>query len=133
MEKTTQTYDNYCLGAKIEQMIYKNRERIQDDKIVKQGSCRTRDFSIANPMDPEKILKNKAKCKYFIGLFLEQSNILFDFLGEAKYALNYWNASSQRKNKCTLGNKMPLAEKDQLFITLVRLRRGFNRYTLAYF
>ena len=113
MEKTlgkkTQTYDKYCLGAKMEEMIYKNRER-------------TRDFSNANPIDPEKILKNEAKCKYFIGLFPEQFNILFDFLGEEKYALNYWNASSQRKNKCPLGNKMPLAEKDQLIITLLRLR-----------
>ena len=42
-------------------------------------------------------------------------------------------ASSQRKNKWTLGNKMPLTEKDQLFITLLRLRRGFNLYTLAHF
>ena len=82
-------------------------------------------------MDPEKILKNKAKCKYFIGLFAEQFNILFDFLEKAKYALNYWNASSQRENKCTLGNKMPPTEKDQLFIT--RLRQDFNLYTLARF
>ena len=28
---------------------------------------------------------------------------------------------------------MPLTEKDQLFITLLRLRRGFNLYTLAHF
>ena len=89
-------------------MIYKNRERIQEDKIVKPGTCRTRDFSNTNPMDLEKILKNEAKCKCFIGLFPEQFYILFDFSGEAKYALNYWNASSQRKYKCTLGNKMPL-------------------------
>ena len=40
-------------------------------------------------MDPEKIFKIKAKCKYFIGPFPEQFNILFDFLAEAKYALNY--------------------------------------------
>ena len=57
-------------------------------------------------MDPEKILKNKAKCKYFKGLLPEQFNILFDFLGEGKYALNYCNASIQRKNKCTLGNNV---------------------------
>ena len=37
-------------------MIYKNRERIQDEKIVKPSSCGTRDFSNANPMDREKIL-----------------------------------------------------------------------------
>ena len=40
-------------------MIYKNRERIWDDKIAKPGSCRTRDFSNANPVDPEKIVKNE--------------------------------------------------------------------------
>ena len=28
---------------------------------------------------------------------------------------------------------MPLAEKDQLFITLLRLRRGFNFYALEHF
>ena len=132
MEKT-QTYDKHCLGAKIEEKIYKNGERTRDDKIVKPGSCRTSDFINANPMDPEKILKNERKCKYFIELFQEQFNILFDFLGEAKYAFNYWNASSQRKNKCTLGNKIPLAEKDQMFMTLLRLRRGFNLYTLTHF
>ena len=114
-------------------MIYKNREKIRNDKIVKPGSCRTRDFSNANPMDPEKMLKNEAKCKYFIGPFSEQFNTLFDFLGEAIYALNYWNASSQRKNKGTLGNKKPLTKKDQLFITLLRLCRRFNLYTLAHF
>ena len=75
-EKTTQTYDKYCLGAKIEKMIYKNRERIRDDKIVKPGTCRTRDFSNANPMDLEKILKNKAKRKYFIALFWKKQNML---------------------------------------------------------
>ena len=76
LEKTTQTYDKYCLEAKIEEMIYKNRERSRDDKIVKPGTCRTRDFSNANPMDLEKILKNKAKRKYFIALFWKKQNML---------------------------------------------------------
>ena len=106
--KNNRDLRQYCLGAKIGEMIYKNRERIEEDKIVKPGSCRTRDFSNTNPMDLEKILKNEAKCKCFIGLLPEQFYILFDFSGEKKYALNYWNASSQRKFKCTLGNKMPL-------------------------
>ena len=59
MEKTLEKNTNlekYCLGAKIEEMIYKNREIIWDDKIVKAGTCRTIDFSNANPMDPEKFL-----------------------------------------------------------------------------
>ena len=77
LEKTTQTYDKYCLRAKIEEIIYKNRERIRDDKIVKPGTCRTRDFSNANPMDLEKILKNKAKRKYFIALFWKKQNMLW--------------------------------------------------------
>ena len=45
-------------------MIYKNRERIRNEKIVKPGSCKTRDFSNVNPMDSEKFLKNEAKCKF---------------------------------------------------------------------
>ena len=57
-EKATQAYNKYCLGTKIEEMTYKNRERIRDEKIVKPHSCRTRDFSNANPMDREKFLKN---------------------------------------------------------------------------
>ena len=69
-KKTTQTYDKYCLGTKIEEMIYKNR--VRDDKIIKPGTCRTRDFSNANPVDTKNISKNEAKCKYFIGLFQEQ-------------------------------------------------------------
>ena len=121
LEKTPQTYDKYCLRAKIEEIIYKNREKIRDNKTVKSGTCRTRYFSNANPMNLEKMLKNKAKYKYFIGIFPEQFNVSFDFLGESKYALDYWNTSSQRKYKCTLGNKMPLTEKEQLFTTLLRL------------
>ena len=112
MEKTPQTYDKYCLTAKTEEIIYINREKIWDDKTVKSGAYRTRYFSNANPMNLEKILKNKEKYKYFTGLFPEQFNIWFDFLGEAKCALDYWNTSSQRKNKCTLGNKMPLTKKE---------------------
>ena len=50
---------------KIEEMIYKNRERIWDDEIAKPDSCRTRDFSNANPMDPEKVLKNEENVNNF--------------------------------------------------------------------
>ena len=42
--KKPQTYDKYCLRAKIEEIIYKNTEKIWDDKIVKSGAYRTRYF-----------------------------------------------------------------------------------------
>ena len=70
LEKTTQTYDKYCLGTKIEEMI------------VKRGTCRTRDFSDANRMDPEKILTSEAKSKYFIGFF--QNSLVFYLISREK-------------------------------------------------
>ena len=69
MEKTlekTQMYNMYYLGAETEETICKNTQRIWDNKIVKTGTCKTRDFNNANPMDPEQSLRNGAKYKYFI-------------------------------------------------------------------
>ena len=56
-------------------MIYKNRERIWDDEIAKPDSCRTRDFSNANPMDPEKVLKNEENVNNFQDFF--QNSLIF--------------------------------------------------------
>ena len=60
---------------------------------------------------------------YFIGLDPRQFMILFDFLGPAKESLTYWGTKS-RITKFSL--------KEQLFITLLRLRRGFNVRSLAH-
>jgi hypothetical protein len=80
-------------------------------------------------MSIEYILSSEVKCKYFIGLTSAQFSSLYDFLGPAKFNLSYWNSSRKVKNS-TDSSKLSL--KEQLFVTLLRLRRGFNIFTLAH-
>ena len=66
------------------------------------------------------------------GLYPEQFDSLLKFLGPAKYNPTYWNSTKA----CTGPTNRPSIEnfsvKEQLFITLLRLRRGFNVLTLAH-
>ena len=87
-----------------------------------------------NPMDPEIILLDRSKCKYFTGLYPDEFDVLFEFLGPAKYNLNYWNPAAQKKGKSSkLSSNTLFTEKEQLFVTLMRLRHGFNIYLLSQF
>ena len=55
------------------------------------------------------------------------------FLGEAKFNLTYWNcANISNKGLPTRSNIQKCSLEEQLFITLLRLRRGFNLVTLAH-
>ena len=49
--------------------------------------------------------------------------------------MNYWNPTAQKKGKLSKlsNNKLVFTEREQLFVTLMRLRRGFNIYTLSHF
>ena len=124
--KSTQTsYDKFILGAKVDTMILRNNLKLTTD----HWSCSTETKpAVNNPMDVMFILDNEVKCKYFIGLTPRQFWSLYEFLGEAKFELQYWNG----KNKHS-GRICKLSVYAQLFITLMRLRRGFNVYTLAHF
>ena len=135
-EKSTQTvYCKYVLVAQIESVVTRN-QMIHDQALdVNLGDKRACVY--INIMSPSVILADSKKCKYFIGLYPKQFRALFDFLGEAKYDLTYWN-SSHAKSKISVTpslqsqrsqlQKLPLESK--LFITLWRLRRGFKIYTI---
>ena len=69
------------------------------------------------------------KTKYLIGLTAKHFWGLYNFLGKAKFNLNYWNSTNK---KCS-GRNCKLSVAEQLFVTLLRLRRGFNIFTLAHF
>ena len=79
-----------------------------------------------NPMAFEAIYRDRKKFKYFTGLYPEQFTILFNFLGPTKESLHYWGTKSYQSKI----RKYSL--KEQFFITLLRLRRGFNVYTLTF-
>ena len=76
------------------------------------------------------ILKSKKNTKYFIGLTPKHFWSLYKFLGDAKFSLSYWKNT---KKQDFTGRNSTLSVAEQLFITLLRLRRGFCIFTLAIF
>lgn len=52
-----------------------------------------------NNMDPNMVLQDRKKTKFFTGLFTEQFGALYNFLGPAKYELNYWNSQGKTSEK----------------------------------
>lgn len=49
------TDGKYCVEPKTEEMIFRIKERLLDNKTGKPGKCRTQNFSNTNPMDPDEI------------------------------------------------------------------------------
>lgn len=88
-------------------------------------------------MSPDVILADEKKSKYFIGLYPQQFDMLYEFLGKAKFNLVYWRGPKTTpkvsKASSSTDDKSKLTLKEQLFITLLRLRRGFNIFTIAHF
>lgn len=130
----TQTvYDKYMLGAQIETMILRNKTTISQS----DGAARSANFQL-DTMSPELILQDKKKAKYFIGLYPGQFEILLDFLGPAKFSLQYWYGNRKSEKNCVgvagskPGQNGRITIREELFITLLRLRRGFALKTIAY-
>ena len=114
-EKATQTVglDNANFSAKLETVILRNQIITELNKIPSND----------HPVSFSTIYGNREKFKYFTGLYPEHFDALFQFLGPAKYHLTYWNRSKVQKFSIV----------EQLFVTLLRLRRAFNVKTLAHF
>ena len=126
-------YESSYLSVKIEEMIYRNKTVLEDqhEELSKNGKY---DLRKNNPVDPEIILLDRSKCKHVTGLYPDEFNVLFEFLGPAKYNLNYWNPTAQKKGKSLkLSSNKLFTEKEQLFVTLMGLWHGFNIYTLSHF
>ena len=131
-DKATQTvYDKYVLGAKIDTILLRNQ--VVQEKVEAKNLSQCKSF---NRMSPAVILASESKSKYFIGLYPSQFWALYEFLGPAKFNLKYWNSKVNKSvkvitNECEFNNsKMIISE--QLFVTLLRLRRGFNIFTIAH-
>ena len=133
-EKATQTmYESSYLSTEIEEMIYRNKT-VFEDQHEEVSKNEKHNFRKNNSMDQEIIFLGRSKYKYFTGLYPDEFDVLFDFLGQAKYNLNCWNPTAQKKVKSLkLSSNKLFTQKQQLFVTLMRLRRGFNMYTLSHF
>ncbi|XP_063425343.1 uncharacterized protein LOC134708626 [Mytilus trossulus] len=127
-DKEVQTiYEKEVLNAKIENMILKNQMR----------NCESRQNDQPNEQNDttlslKAIKDNDVKMKLFTGLTYAQFCILFNFLGTSVYNLTYWDGKNDAKESSRKGNRK-LEPKNELFLTLVRLRRGYSIDTISHF
>ena len=128
LEKSTQTQlDNSLFAAKVDNLILRNELNVSSRGSTDAASSLT--YKSEGCIDMSVILRSEKLSKYFIGLSPKHFWSLYDFLGPAKFNLTYWG---KRKEKST-GRNCKLTIPEQLFITLLRLRRGFNIFTIAHF
>ena len=110
-------------------MVIRNQLAVQDKEL--NGNIK------ANRMAPDVVLKDRKSTKIFTGLFPDQFEVLLNFLGPAVHNLKYWdskgNDNGAGEEKGTkAGPSRWFTPREELFITLLRLRRGFSLQAIAY-
>jgi hypothetical protein len=128
-DKEQQTvYNKDFLGAKIENILLKNQLKNEAAK----NTCAVSDAQLNTSLSLKALKIDNVKMKLFTGLTYEQFCILFNFLGESVHHLTYWDGKEPIKE--TQRKKMrKLKPEDELFLTLVRLKRGYCLDVLAHF
>ena len=89
---------------------------------------------IISNLSYENIVKDSTLMKHFVGLTSAQFEVLHNFLDSVSplNSINFWNCKdSPDMEKAASGRNCDLSTKDQPFICLLRLRRGFGIKTLA--
>lgn len=123
--KEVQTvYEKEILNAKIENMVLKNKMKVEQNQKNKNASS---DAMLLL----ESLKSDDARLNLFTGLQYNQFMTLFEFLGESVNKLTYWDGKNTREN-VKKGNRK-LEPKEELFLTLVRLKRGFNLDVMSHF
>ena len=122
---TTQTEpDKLAVAGRIDNVLIKN-----ELNLMKNSENRSI-YRSQNSMDMNVILKSEKNTKYFIGLTPKHFWSVYKFLGDKKFSPSYWKNT---KKQDFMGRKSTLSVAEQLFIILLRLRFGFNIFTLAHF
>ncbi|XP_046560156.1 uncharacterized protein LOC124269189 [Haliotis rubra] len=78
----------------------------------------------------DNLVCNKKKFKYYTGMKTVHFNHLFSSLGDSVNEICYWRGNKMNSNKS--GKCRVLTVKDQLVLTLVRLRRNLPTKDLSY-
>ena len=130
-DKASQTvYDRYMLSAKIDMMVHRNDAVLKDIGIA----CPT--VQTPKPALSFEMVKNDPhKIKYFSGLTMMHFTAMFTFLGDSVNNLNYCNSGSSTTSTGTCTKKGPSRQTEpleELFLTLVRLRRGYDITTMSH-
>ena len=118
IDTSTQTeYTKYELQAKIETMILRNEANTYNT-----SKSVAHDPSLLN-LDAVK--HDDTKMKFFTGLTYQHFMALIHFLGPCVNNLKYWNRKSGKPAN-------HVSPPQELFITLVRLRRAYCFQTMQY-
>lgn len=124
-DKEVQTvYGKEILNAKIENMVLKNKMKVEQNQENNNASSDAM-------LSLESLKSDDARLKLFTGLQYNQFMTLFEFLGESVNKLTYWDGKNTKEN-VKKGNRK-LEPKEELFLTLVRLKRGFNLDVMSHF
>ena len=99
--------------------------KLADEKPITGNS------NVDAPLNFYTIKNDDKKMKLFTGLTLGQFETLFEFLGESVNNLTYWDGNDPKENVRKGIRK--LEPQEELFLTLVRLRRGYSIDTMAHF
>ena len=130
-EMGTQTeHDNWQVRARLDTIIMRN-QLITATNTGTDGNVNAK----MDMLSPDQVLSDDKRSKFFLGLYPGQFVTLYTFLGPAKYKLDYWRGEKQKENKRKTESSMDnrhFTPKEELFITLLKLRRGFTHQTLAY-
>ena len=116
-------YSKYELSSKVETMILRNEVKLQNEstRVISNVSF---EVTVQNP-----------KCmKHFTGLTPEQFELFFEFLNNVCpfNEIVYWDAKeSSGRPKGSSGPESILTDREKLYITLLRLRRGYTIESLA--
>ena len=126
----TEAHKQYVLVAKVETMILRNQTVVKESEEYISNRV--------NMLDPSAVLKSRQKTKFFTGPFPEQFETL-TFLGPAKYHLKHSDSkgrdNAKKPNQRNIDNMGPnrrFTLKEEMYITLLRLRRGFSLTTIAH-
>ena len=105
-------------------MILRNKMKTAEDK---------KDDSNLSTPDTNLFLNslkdNDSKMKLFTGLIYYQFWALFNFLGESVNDLTYWDGNNDKESSKKGTRK--LTPQEELFLTLIRLRRGYSHIFLV--
>ena len=126
LDRGTQTeYSKYVLSSKVETMVLRNKVATRKDDSIEK---------VVASLCHENVKNDPTSMKHFVGLTTEQFEALYCFL-DSVCPMNdivYWKAKeSTGLNKGNTGPDSKLANREKLFICLLRLRREFTIKTLT--
>lgn len=107
-------------------MILRNKMKTAEEK--------KDDSNLSTPstnLSLNSLKDNDSKTKLFTGLTYYQFLALFNFLGESVNDLTYWDGNNDKENSKKGTRK--LTPREELFLTLIRLRKGYSLDTMSHF